>query len=99
MAGPMPGPARRETTGTSVVKKSGKSLNATAKPRATTDQMTAISGTATASTAAPMRPVMSVLLTVRRVVFARRSMAVSGTVFMRRGCAAPSAARSRWRAG
>ena len=52
IAGPMPGPARRETIGISFVKKSGKLWKAIAAPRPITDHTTATSGIATATTAA-----------------------------------------------
>src|SRR5262249_30610046 len=79
MAGPMPGPGRRATTGISRVRKSGKSLNAIAAPRARTDAMTATSGAATAKRDAIMTAVMTAFTNERQLRRAPRSRGSSLT--------------------
>src|ERR1051326_8074297 len=74
IAGPMPGPGLRDTTGMVSVKKSGKPRNAIAAPRSITADSTAISGIATGTTVAIIRPIISWFLTVRHEARARRSM-------------------------
>jgi hypothetical protein len=107
IAGPMPGPGARDTSGIVAVKKSGKCWNAIAAPRSITDHSTATSGIATATTAAPIRPIISWFLTVRHDGRARRSLrrrvAVDSwkadVVVMRPGSASSSAGRSWSRSG
>src|SRR5262245_56985540 len=65
MAGPMPGPERRDTTGMVAVKKSGKERNATEAPRENNDHRIKTSGIVIATNAAIMSVVIAQFLIVR----------------------------------
>ena len=97
----MPGPARRDTSGISFVKKSGNDANAVLAPREITDHNTSASGTNTARNAAAISPVISALFVARQLGFGDRSSTTGScsplvmTAALR--SSPSSAARSRWR--
>src|SRR3569623_3796058 len=79
IAGPMPGPGRRSTSGSVFVKKSGKLANATEAPLLTSDHTLAASGSAISTNAPNISADIAALLAVRHVRRGRRPIARIGS--------------------